>query len=100
MADLILPRECLTVRLPASIVTTGLFTAGVSGSGNAKARDRSPAPRVFTTSAVWRLLCHGYNSQKIPLRRTAILTPQQPECASRSGAVCGGRTPVARPGLL
>jgi hypothetical protein len=41
MADLILLRKCLTARLPASIVTTGLFAAGVSASGKTKARDQS-----------------------------------------------------------
>jgi hypothetical protein len=44
MAGLILPCECLTVRLPASITTTGLFAAGVSASGKTKARD----PRART----------------------------------------------------
>ena len=44
MANLILLREWLTVRLPARIATTGLFTAGVSASGKTKARERSPAP--------------------------------------------------------
>ena len=47
------------------------------------------APVLSPPSAFWRLLCHGCNSQKVSLRRTAILTPQQPEYASRSGAVCG-----------
>jgi hypothetical protein len=54
-----------------------------------------------TASAVWRLLCHGSNSEKVPLCRTAILTPQRLECASRSKH--GLRTAVhaaARPGLL
>jgi hypothetical protein len=39
MADLILLREWLTVRLPASIATTGLFAAGDDASGKTKARD-------------------------------------------------------------
>jgi hypothetical protein len=37
MADLIPLREWLTVRLPASIATTGLFAAGVDASGKTKA---------------------------------------------------------------
>jgi hypothetical protein len=58
------------------------------------------APVLSPPSAFWRLLCHGCNSQKVSLRRTAILTPQQPEYASRSGAVCGRPyASFARPGL-
>jgi len=44
MSNLILLRECLTVRLPVNIVATGLSAAGVSASRKTKSRDRSPAP--------------------------------------------------------
>ena len=51
MADLILLRECLTVRLPASIVTTGLFAAGVGASGKTAGNiDRQKYQRLVALS--------------------------------------------------
>ena len=45
MADLILLREWLTVRLPASITTTGLFAAGADASGKGQDAEPIKAPR-------------------------------------------------------
>jgi len=56
MADPILLREWLTVRLPASIGTTGLFAAGVGASGKAKARDHQKAPRLADFSLAFSFL--------------------------------------------
>jgi hypothetical protein len=76
-------------------------------TGEERAPGLGPRPRallpyvVSAAQALCRLLCHRSNSVKIPLRRTAILTPQRRECAPRlEHGLRFWPYGLARPGLL